>query len=48
MTTKEKLIEALNTSLEPWKNLPELILREDIYDETGHVDLSCWAATRKT
>lgn len=39
MTTKQKLIEALNNSLEPWKDLPEQILREDIYTEQGYVDM---------
>lgn len=44
MTTKQALIEALNHSLEPWQDLPEKILREDIYNEGGHVDLEFMTA----
>ena len=36
---KEKLIELLTGSLRGLEQLPEEILKEDIYDETGHVDL---------
>ena len=36
---KEKLIELLTGSLQGLEQLPEEILKEDIYDETGHVDL---------
>lgn len=36
---KEKLIELLHGSISDWNTLPEEILKEDIYDETGHVDL---------
>lgn len=35
---KEKLIELLHGSISMWHTLPEEILKEDIYDETGHVD----------
>lgn len=35
---KEILIETLHGSLEPFKQLPTLIDKETIYDETGHVD----------
>lgn len=35
---KEILIETLHGSLEPFKQLPSLIDKETIYDETGHVD----------
>ena len=39
MTNKKKiLIETLHGSLEPFKQLPTLIDKETIYDETGHVD----------
>lgn len=36
---KEKLIELLTGSLQKLEQLPEEILKEDIYDETGYVDL---------
>jgi hypothetical protein len=36
---KKKLIELLAGSLLGLEQLPEEILKEDIYDETGHVDL---------
>lgn len=36
---KEKLIELLIGSLQKLEQLPEEILKEDIYDETGYVDL---------
>ena len=36
---KEKLIELLTGSLRGLEQLPEEILKNDIYDETGHVDL---------
>lgn len=36
---KKKLIELLRGSLREWNSLPEEILKEDIYDETGHVDI---------
>lgn len=36
---KEKLIELLAGSLRGLEQLPEEILKEDIYDETGHVDI---------
>lgn len=36
---KEKLIELLTGSLQGLEQLPEEILKEDIYDETGHVDI---------
>lgn len=35
---KKKLIELLTGSLQELEQLPEEILKEDIYDETGHVD----------
>lgn len=35
---KKTLIERLNGSLDDWKSLPEEILKEDIYTETGHMD----------
>lgn len=35
---KKKLIELLHGSISTWDNLPEEILKEDIYNETGHVD----------
>lgn len=41
---KEKLIELLTGSLKQWEGLPEEILKEDIYDETGHVDLDFMTA----
>ena len=36
---KKKLIELLTGSLRELEQLPEEILKEDIYDETGHVDI---------
>lgn len=45
MTNKKKnLIEALYGSFMFMDNLPELIDRENIYDETGHVDLEFMTA----
>lgn len=41
---KEKLIELLRGSISQWHSLPEEILKEDIYDETGHVDLEFMTA----
>ena len=36
---KKKLIELLTGSLKGLEQLPDEILKEDIYDETGHVDI---------
>ena len=45
MTNRKKnLIEALYGSFMFMDNLPELIDRENIYDETGHVDLEFMTA----
>lgn len=45
MTSRKKnLIEALYGSFMFMDNLPELIDRENIYDETGHVDLEFMTA----
>lgn len=37
--SKKKLIELLTGSVKNLQNLPDEILKENIYDETGHVDL---------
>lgn len=45
MTNRKKnLIEALHGSFMFVDNLPELINKETIYDETGHVDLEFMTA----
>lgn len=45
MTNRKKnLIELLHGSLSAWDTLPDEILKEDIFDETGHVDLEFMAA----
>ena len=45
MTNRKKnLIEALHGSFMFVDNLPELISKETIYDETGHVDLELMTA----
>lgn len=44
MSKKKNLIEALYGSFMFLDNLPDLIDRENIYDETGHVDLEFMTA----
>ena len=44
---KRVLIERLNGSLEPFRSLPDAILKEDIYTETGHVDIDFMTAILK-